>query len=143
MINEIEQHVPFETLLSEISTLFFNLPADRFDSEIENAQRRICEFLSLDGSALWEARGQEPGSLVLTYAYQPPKIPQLSKGMDARDFFPWAVQRILRGEVVVISKISDIPEEAGRDRENCRLHGIKSALTQALDRGARNNFDQR
>jgi len=43
-----------ETLLAEISSRFVNLPADQIDAEIEDAQRRICEFLNLDRSRLWQ-----------------------------------------------------------------------------------------
>jgi hypothetical protein len=39
------EQLRFEMLLAEISTFFINLPADRIDSEIEAAQRRVCEFL--------------------------------------------------------------------------------------------------
>ena len=51
---ELEERLRFETLLAEISARFVNLPADRIDSEIEDAQRRICEFLDLDRSTLWQ-----------------------------------------------------------------------------------------
>ena len=50
----LEERLMFETLLSEISAHFVNLPADRIDSEVENAQRRICELLDLDRSSLWQ-----------------------------------------------------------------------------------------
>ena len=49
---ELEERLRFETLLAELSAHFVNLPADRMDSEIEDAQRRICEFLNLDRSSL-------------------------------------------------------------------------------------------
>ena len=51
---EIDKQLRFETLLAEISTLFINLPADQIDGKIEDAQRRICEFLDLDRSTLWQ-----------------------------------------------------------------------------------------
>jgi len=50
--NELEERLRFETLLAEISAHFVNLPADRLDSEIEGAQRRILEILDLDRSSL-------------------------------------------------------------------------------------------
>jgi len=49
---ELEERLRFETLLAETSARFVNLPADRIDSEIEDAQRRICEFLNLARSSL-------------------------------------------------------------------------------------------
>ena len=68
----LEERLKFETLLAEISSHFVNLPADRIDGEIEDAQRRICELLDLDRSTLWQVCEGEPGTLLLTHLYQPP-----------------------------------------------------------------------
>ncbi len=72
---ELEERLRFETLLAEISARFVNLPADRIDSHIEDAQRRICKLLDLDRSSLWQVREQEPGTLLLTHVHQPPGTP--------------------------------------------------------------------
>ena len=48
----LEERLKFETLLAELSARFVNLPADQIDGEIEDAQRRICEFLNFDRSFL-------------------------------------------------------------------------------------------
>ena len=64
---KLDKPLRFETLLIEISTFFINLPADRIDSEIEIAQRRVCEFLDLDRSTLFQVSEGEPGSLLLTH----------------------------------------------------------------------------
>jgi hypothetical protein len=58
---ELEQRLSFETILAETSTRFINVPADRIDSQIEDAQRRICEFLDIDRSTLWQAFEGERG----------------------------------------------------------------------------------
>jgi len=67
---ELEERLRFETLLTETSSRFVNVPADQVDSEIEGAQRRICEFLNVDRSTLWQASGKEPLSLLMTHIYQ-------------------------------------------------------------------------
>ena len=63
----LEERLKFETLLAELSARFINLPADRIDSEIEDAQRRICEHLDLDRSTLWQVREGDPEALLLTH----------------------------------------------------------------------------
>ena len=68
---QLEERLRFETLLSEISARFVNLPADRMDNEIEYAQRRICELLDIDRSTLWQVQEGEPGALLLTHLHQP------------------------------------------------------------------------
>ena len=69
----LKERLKFETLLAELSAHFVNLSAERIDREIEDAQRRICEFLDLDRSTLFQADEGGPGMLVLTRVYQTPE----------------------------------------------------------------------
>ena len=48
----LTEQLAFETVLSELSAMFINLPTNQVDGQIEKAQRRICEALSLDRSML-------------------------------------------------------------------------------------------
>ena len=57
----LEERLRFEALLAELSAHFVNLPSDQIGSEIEDAQRRICELLDLDRSTLWQVCEGEPG----------------------------------------------------------------------------------
>jgi formate hydrogenlyase transcriptional activator len=135
MHSELEQRLRFETLLAETSARFINVPADQVDREIEGAQRRICEFLNLDRSALGEAPQQEPGTLLLTHMYQPLGGPPIPERANAREWFPWTTQKVLAGETVTITKMSDLPPEAGRDRESYGLFGTKSVVVVPLSVG--------
>ena len=85
---ELGEPLRLERLLTDISTLFINLPADRIDSEIEAAQRRVCEFLDLDRSSLFQAPEGEPETLLLTHYYQPPGSRIPPEGMNLKEFFP-------------------------------------------------------
>ena len=49
--------------------------------------------------------------------------------------FPGRCRRSLRGEVVTISKIADLPPEADRDRESFRSYGTKSNVCVPLSVG--------
>ncbi|MDX2511860.1 MAG: hypothetical protein QNK25_07405 [Desulfobacterales bacterium] len=106
---ELDKKLRFETLLNEISTFFINLPIDRIDSEIETAQTRVCEFLNLDRSTLFQISERET-QMLLTHLYQPSKSRTPPERMSAIDFFPWTVQKILGGEIITISKMTDLPE---------------------------------
>ena len=55
--------------------------------------------------------------------------------MNAGDFFPWMVQKVLAGETVTISKMTDLPPEADRDRESFRAYGTKSDVLVPLSVG--------
>ncbi|HUL38514.1 MAG TPA: PAS domain-containing protein, partial [Thermodesulfobacteriota bacterium] len=132
---ELEERLRFETLLAEISARFVNLPADRIEVEIEDTQRRICEFLDVDRSTLWQVREEYPGTLLLTHTHYPSGSPPPPKRMNAREFFPWTTQKALAGETVIISKMTELPPEAGRDRESFRAYDSKSAVFVPLSAG--------
>ena len=129
--SEIDKPLGFEMVLAEISTLFINLPTDRIDSEIEAAQRRVCELLDLDRSTLFQILEEEPG-LLLTHIHQPPGTLPPPEKLNANDFFPWSVKKVLGGETVAISKMTDLPPEAGRDRESFDFYGTRSVVADIL-----------
>ena len=64
-----ESRLEFETLISDLSSRFINLPPDEVDREIEDTQRRVCEVLGIDLSALWEGSAAAGGPLTLTHFY--------------------------------------------------------------------------
>lgn len=132
---ELDKQLRFETLLAEISTLFINLPAEQIDGEIEAAQRRICEFLDIDRSTLWQVLEEEPGMMLLTHIYQPPDILQPTDRLNLNDFWPWVFQKMMDGETVTVSKMTDLPAEAARDRESFALYGTKSGVYVPLSIG--------
>jgi signal transduction histidine kinase len=132
---ELHELLPFERILAEISTFFINLSADQIDNEIDAAQSRICELLDLDRSTLWLTSEDDPGTLLLAHIHQPPKIPSTPERMSAKDFFPWTAQKVLGGETLAISKMAELPAEAGRDRESYRRYGTQSTVLVPLSVG--------
>jgi transcriptional regulator with GAF, ATPase, and Fis domain len=125
---ELDELLPFERLLIEISTLFINLASDRIGNEIAAAQKRICELLKIDRSTLWTISDVDPGVLLLTHIHQPTEIRPTPERMSTKDFFPWTAQKVLGGGTLAISKMTELPAEAERDREVFGLYGTKSAV---------------
>ncbi len=122
------------TMLADISSKFVNLPADQVDHEIFDAQRRICELMEIDLSALWQRNERHPGSFTATHLYSLEHGPQLAGEMTDDDF-PWIRQEILAGRVVVHRSLADMPAAAAKDSEAGRKLGIKSHLTLPLSLG--------
>ena len=139
-LNERQDPLVFETMLTEISAHFVNLPADQVDNEIKVAQGRVCEFLGLDLSALWQQSAKTPGSLTLTHLYRPLGGPPTPEIMDAQEHFPWSLKQLMAGKVVALSSLEELPVEASRDREAFRYYGIKTSLTFPLSVGGRAPF---
>jgi formate hydrogenlyase transcriptional activator len=131
---DLEERLAFETLLADLSSRFVNLPAEQIDRAVEEAQRRICECLGLDLSALWQGSMWDPYNFTLTHVYRPLGGPPVPERMDARETFPWALQKVQCGEPFVIVT-ANLPPEAARDRETWRHYGIKSSLVVPLSAG--------
>jgi PAS domain S-box-containing protein len=136
----LKERLNFEMLMAEISALFVNLPADRIDSEIEAAQRRVCELLGLDRATLWQVPENEPGMLLLTHFHQPPGSLLPPARMSLKEFFPWTFKKVLGGEALTISKMTDLPAEAYKDRETFIHYDTKSNVIVPLSVGKNEVF---
>jgi len=123
----------FEKLLCDVSTQFINLAPGELDREIEDVQRRICEILGLDVSVLWESVADDDSDLTLTHVYSAEQgQARLMLGTRATEYYPWFHEQMMAGRTVVVSTLDDLPEEAGVDRLNGSLLGLRSNLTVPL-----------
>jgi PAS domain S-box-containing protein len=131
-----ENRLEFETLISDLSSRFINLPPSEVDHEIEDAQRRVCECLDLDLSALWQWSAQGPPSLTMTHVYRSLEGPPIPVGtMDARESFPWCLDELVAGRIIAVADVEKAPSEAARDQEAWRHFNLKSVLTLPLSAG--------
>jgi PAS domain S-box-containing protein len=127
-----------ETLLIELSARFISLPPEQVDREIQDAQRKICDYLGLDRSSLFEQPVGDPGAFLLTHVYQRSNMPPRPVGrFDIRSVFPWILEQLQQGNTVVISKPDDFPAEAARDRESLQRYGTNSVVVVPLPIGNR------
>jgi formate hydrogenlyase transcriptional activator len=132
--HKLEERLQFETLLTEISAHFVNLPTDQIDDHIKDAQRRICECLGLDLSSLWQWSDEKPRFLTVTHLHSPPDGPLRPDRIDAQESFPWQLQKLMSGKTLVFST-EDLPPEAARDYESRRHYGVKSSVVIPLSSG--------
>jgi PAS domain S-box-containing protein len=132
--DRLESRLEFETLISDLSSRFINLPSGDVDREIEGALRRICEFLRLELAVLWQWSLTEPAIIAPTHSYLALDGPRPSAPMSQEDY-PWSRRQMLEGRAFAISSPEDLPAEAAVDRETCYRYGIKSAICLPLSIG--------
>ncbi len=122
---DIYQRLHFETLLSDLSSKFVNVPTNQVDSQIEWALQRIVDFLGVDRCGLGEvsADGKE---FIVTHSYQLPGVPASANFiLDVQ--FPYFARKLRQG--VVVRLPDDLPPEATAEREYCFQTGMKSNVT--------------
>jgi formate hydrogenlyase transcriptional activator len=126
----LEDRLRFETLVADLASHFVNLDSNLIDGAIQDAQRRLVEALGLDRSSLFQF-SETDGALVFTHYWSRPDLPPPDAGLMTADSFPWIRAQVMRGDVVAISGIDDIP--AGYvDREHLTLAGTKSTAVVPL-----------
>ncbi len=132
---QLDEQLAFEMLLSDVSSRFISLPVNRIDREIEDAQRRVCECLGLHLSVLWQWPDELPRRYVMTHYYRPLGGPPPPEPMYAHEYFPWSLEQIEAGRMIIASSMDDLPPEAVRDKEVWRHFGIRNAVTIPLSPG--------
>jgi transcriptional regulator with GAF, ATPase, and Fis domain len=146
----------FEALLWDLFLRLMDVPGDRVEVEILSAQRRLCQALGLDRSALWQVAPDDAGSLRITHMYDAAHDPLPSASVDgsvmrgsaseflaadesvpkhaeALDYFPWVTRRVLAGETVAIAALDDLPAEAAADLAALRRFGTRSTVAVPLN----------
>jgi len=130
----LENRLEFETLISDLSSRFINLPPSEVDREVEEALRRVSELLGIDFAVLWQRLGAAPGVLTPTHVYYA-QGSLVSPEPVREEHYPWYVQQVLAGRMVGFSSPEELPAEAAVDLEYARRLGIKSNLCLPLSVG--------
>jgi signal transduction histidine kinase len=126
---DIGERLQFEQLISDLSARLIHLPSEKLDSEIEHALKRVLEFFRVDRCALLHTLpGRDAWKIThLASSQFAPPVPVDT--LLPRSLHPWAYERLAeRGEVVLFSKVDDIPDEARVDKQTWRDWGIRSNL---------------
>ena len=121
------QIVRFERLVTNLSASFINVPTGEFDRVIDRALRHIVEGLGVDRSTLTQYF-PERGEFVFTHCWVADGLPPTPKGM-ANAGWPWTVARMRRGEIVVFSRLDDLPPEAAVDKIGFQSIHLKSHVS--------------
>jgi len=129
----LEERLRFETLLSELTAGLIHVPASGIDAALEAGLRDVVTFLVVDRGDLDEYLGGGLGTRI-AWAHEgleePPRVMLASQ-------FPWAAQRLQRGEVVRFSRLDELPPEAAVDRASYQRSGTRSKVSLPLQAGGR------
>lgn len=126
--DELENRIRFETLISDISARFVQLPSDEVDNEIDRALKQIMEFFDVERCGLLGVHDDRQFVNVI-YACYAAGVKQVPKDINLRDLYPWSYrQLIIKRKPVNVKCMTDLPPEAESDRQSWELISVKSNL---------------
>jgi PAS domain S-box-containing protein len=120
----------FDELMTGLLTDFATCSYDEVDASIENALKKITEFLGGDLADIL-LRSEDRKSWNSTYVWMNPQltikfhlVPNIQAGV-----LTWSEGKLLNGEPIKINSLDDYPPEARADRQFVEAEGIKSILS--------------
>jgi len=134
---ELLWRLEFESLLSDLSTTFINLPEEQVDVNMERSLARLGEFLNMDRISLFEF-SQDRTEMATIYSWNAPGVAP-APPLVSTDNLSWWRGRLLRGEASLASDLDNLPEEAREEREYFLQSGIISAASIPLKVGGETN----
>ena len=130
---QIEERLRFETLISNLSAGFVNLPADEVDSAINKELRSITEFFDVDRCTVG-LFSEDETRLTRAYEYHSAET-EPGPEFLLMEQMPWYFEQLIRGNPVVMNRVEDLPSEAEKERSLCLVKGVKSLLSFPMQSG--------
>ena len=122
-----------EEQISSISSGFINLEAEETDQKIEQALRVLGEFEDADRSYIFQFL--EDQVMSVTYEWCRPGIESQKNNLQEISLadWPWWMERMKRREAINITRVSELPEEAGAEKIALQALGIQSVFAAPLE----------
>ncbi len=113
----------FEQLISELSTYFIDLPADKIDAGIDEALNRLRDFLNVDRVTMYEFSAEQAELLRTHYSSGTGML-----GPEALNasLCPWYFSNLLRGIPLFLKTLDGLSAEATVDGKVLAQFGVKS-----------------
>jgi len=129
LLQELEERLRFEQIISDLSAQFIHLPSEQLDDEIELCLQRVLEFFQVDRCALLHGLPDRK-SWKITHVASSEYAPPIPKGTELpRSIHPWAYEKLaVKGEVVSFARVDEMPDEARMDKQTWIDWGIRSNL---------------
>ena len=119
----------FEQLISKLASQFINVSLEGIDEMINKALQAIGEFVEADRSYIFQYFDNQT---LMSNTYEwcargiSPQIANLQQLPTAE--FAWSTKKIIAGEVLVVPRVSELPDEAASEREILEMQDIQSLI---------------
>jgi len=117
----LAERLRLERLLYSLATAFSHLSAADFDPAVQRGLRQVVDFLGVDRGSLIEFT--RDGTATRSWAVE--------EWVEMGEF-PWMTARLQRGEVINVSHVEELPDEAAVDRQSYLTHRVKPQVAVPL-----------
>jgi PAS domain S-box-containing protein len=127
------ERLTFESLLSELSTSFINLPDEELGLHIEENLRHMAYVLHMERITLHEF-SRDRTELRVAFSWRAEEVPRIPGVVDMAQV-PWWAKRLRGSGTVLVSELKAIPEEAYREKETLLGPGASPTAIVPLEVG--------
>jgi len=126
---ELQYRLKFQRLITTVSSQFINLYPAQIDDEIDHTLKQIGEFANADRSYVFQfSDGHKFVSCTHEWCASGIKPTIECIQNTAVEIFPWSMEKFLRGEMLIIPSVRDLPAEAIQEKQEFERQGIQSVL---------------
>jgi PAS domain S-box-containing protein len=129
---ELDAEARFERLISELSSYFIDLPADKIDAEIEQALTRLVKYLTVDRVSIFEFTSDRT-ELVRTHSSAAARDTSVATHRYSAYELPWYTKKLLNNEPIVFTNVDQLPDATNEDKAFLQSQGIQSSVAIPLD----------
>lgn len=129
LVDNLNQKLQFQQLLSQISTALASVAADEMDTVIMDSLATLAEYLQSDRAYLIQI-ADDLSAVRPTYMWYAEGIERdarIEQGIPP-DHFSFITEQTLSGTDIVINSLDDLPDTAVNEYAYCQDRGIKSFL---------------
>lgn len=120
---EVQRRLQFETLISETSARFINLPPEQIPAQIQRGLDRMRTFLNVDRVSLYDRT--DPGMEFRALHYATAEDASLFFPSLTEKQFPWAMSEVAKGKALLVESLDRLPPEAVLER-HINSQGVRS-----------------
>jgi len=133
---QLRQRFQFESLLSDLSATYINLPADEVEERVDDSLLMLGRIAGVDHCMLCQF-SEDQSSLRFTNMWSGthPEDCATVVGVELSDVMPWFTSKMRNGEGIVFSSVDELPQEAAEEAEHFRSIGIDAGVLVPLKVG--------
>jgi PAS domain S-box-containing protein len=119
----------FEHLVSTLANQFINASLDHIDTMIDRALQLIGEFVQADRSYIFQYFDNQQFMNNTHEWCAEGIVPQKKRRQQLpSDNFTWSIRKLEQNNVIIVSRLSDLPAEAVSEKEMFEMQDIKSLI---------------